>query len=107
MEQFHRNDWQGRREIAERLSDKRLREHARRLLYMEAPETLSDGARATMDAWMSDRLLTEEATVPWNTIPIALRDITEMLADANDHEAALLNDFLEFLQKRQSELDCL
>jgi len=97
MDQFHRTDWQGRRKIAERLSDQRVREYARRLIYMEAPEILSDGARAEMDAWIRDRVLNEDTKVPWNTIPKAMRENDELLAKATDNEAALLTDVRRFL----------
>ena len=97
MDQFHRTDWQGRRKIAEHLSDQRVREYARRLIYMEAPEILSDGARAEMDAWIRDRVLNEDTKVPWNTIPKTMRENDELLAKATDNEAALLTDVRRFL----------
>jgi len=97
MNQFHRTDWQGRRKIAEHLSDQRVREYARRLIYMEAPEILSDGARAEMDAWIRDRVLNEDTKIPWNTIPKTMRENDELLAKATDNEAALLTDVRRFL----------
>jgi exodeoxyribonuclease I len=97
MDQFHQTDWQGRRKIAERLSDRRVREYARRLIYMEAPEILSDDARAEMDAWIRDRVLTEDTKVPWNTIPKAMRENDKLLAKATGSEAVLMNDVRKFL----------
>jgi hypothetical protein len=64
---------------------------------MEAPEILSDGARAEMDAWIRDRVLNEDTKVPWNTIPKAMRENDELLAKATDNEAALLTDVRRFL----------
>ncbi len=92
----YQTDWQGRRKIAERLTDKRVREYARRLIYMNAPEVLSDRAKAEMDVWIRDRVLTEDTTVPWNTIPKAMRETDGMLASATDSDAALLTDVRQF-----------
>jgi hypothetical protein len=64
---------------------------------MEAPEILSDGARAEMDAWIRDRVLNEDTKVPWNTIPKTMRENDELLAKATDNEAALLTDVRRFL----------
>lgn len=97
MAQFHQTDWQGRRKLAEQFSDRRVQEYARRLIYTEAPEVLSDGARAEMDAWIKDRLLTEDTKVPWNTIPKAMRENDELLTKATGDEAALLTSVREFL----------
>ncbi|MDP6722034.1 MAG: hypothetical protein QGF59_25420, partial [Pirellulaceae bacterium] len=41
MSEFQTADWQGRLELAKRLSDLRLRDLARRLIYCEKPELLS------------------------------------------------------------------
>ncbi len=48
MEQFQQTAWQGRPEIAERLTDERIRECAWRLIYMEAPQVLLDNARVNL-----------------------------------------------------------
>jgi exodeoxyribonuclease-1 len=103
MEQFQQADWLGRKSIAERLTDKRIREYARRLIYMNAPEVLSDGARAEMDAWIRDRVLTKDATVPWNTIPKALQETDDLLASATDSDAAFLNDVRSFLEEMSDQ----
>ena len=98
MDQFQRADWQQRAEIAERLADDRVREFARRLVYVEAPGALSDKSRAAMDDWMRDRILTEDTAAPWNTVRKALRETDDLLASASGSEEALLTDVRRFLE---------
>ena len=99
MDQFQQADWQQRAEIAERLADDRIREFARRLVYMEAPGVLSDNSRAEMDDWMRARILSEDTAVPWNTIPKAIREADDLLANASGDEAALLSDVRRYLRE--------
>ena len=98
MDQFHQTDWHGRRKIAEQLSDRRVREYARRLIYMEAPGVLSDGARAEMDAWIKDRVLTENAAVPWKTVPKALEEVNKLLAKSVNRDVANMTDIKSFIE---------
>jgi exodeoxyribonuclease-1 len=98
MEQFQNADYRGRVEIAGRFTDERIGEYAQRLIYMEAPEMLSDGVRTSMDSWLRDRLLTNDVTVPWNTIPKAIRNARDLLADAKGNDATLLTEVCRFLE---------
>ena len=104
MDQFQRADWQQRAETVERFADDRIREFARRLVYVEAPGALSNNSRVAMDDWMRARILTEDTAVPWNTIPKALREADDLLANASGSEKALLIDVRRFLKEVADEL---
>ena len=51
MRAFHSSDWRDKVRAAMALSDRRLRELARRIIYFEYPEMLSD--QDTKRNWMS------------------------------------------------------
>ena len=65
--------------LASQIEDLRLAEFARRLIYFERPETLSDAQSAELSAWMANRVLTEDESVPWMTIKKALRETDVLL----------------------------
>ena len=99
MERFHKSDWAERSTIATQMADERAAEFARRLIYMEAPEALSDHDRAFMDAWIRDRILTDDPLVPWTTIPRAIQEADDLLAHASGDEADFLTDIRQFLER--------
>jgi len=97
MMHFHETNWENRLEHCKRLGDRRLREIARRLVYIEEPELLSDNVRTELDRWLADRLLTEDANVPWRTIPKALQETDDLLRNAVGEERDLLVEVKAFL----------
>ena len=99
MEKFHQADWRDRMDIAERFADVRVLEFARRLVYVEAPDALPSKSRSEMDVWKRKRVLTEDKTVPWNTVPKALQQVEDLLTDTSGRERALLADVREFLKE--------
>ena len=59
--------------LAAQIGDPRIVEFAKRLIYFERPDMLPAAQSAEINAWMADRLLTEDESVPWMTIRKALR----------------------------------
>ena len=100
MEQFHQADWGKRSALASQIEDPRLGEFARRLIYFERPEMLSQAHSAELSAWMANRVLTEDESVPWMTVRKALRETEVLLRNASSEEADLLSDVQEFLYDR-------
>lgn len=72
MQAFHRlPDWTARYAAQGQFQDKRLRNLALRLVFVNAPDVLPQSVRdAVMRAMVNDRLLTE-ADVPWTTVKTA------------------------------------
>ena len=68
MKQFHQVDWGDRSALASQIEDPRLGEFARRLIYFERPEMLSQAQSAELSAWIANRVLTEDESVPWMTV---------------------------------------
>ena len=104
MEQFHQADWGERSTLAAQIEDPRLGEFARRLIYFERPEVLSEAQSAELSAWMANRVLTEDESVPWMTVRKALRETEVLLRNANGEEAELLSDVQEFLYARAEKV---
>ena len=54
MKQFHQVDWGARPALAAQIEDPRLGEFARRLIYFERPEMLSQEQSSELSAWMAN-----------------------------------------------------
>ena len=104
MEQFHQADWSERPALASQIEDPRLGEFGRRLIYFERPEVLPDEQCAELSAWMANRVLTEDESVPWMTVRKALRETDVLLRNARDEEAGLLSEVREFLYSRAENI---
>lgn len=99
MEEFHRTDWAQRPAIAERIGDARVKEFADRLMFVERPDVLSESKRADLERWVAARVLSEDHSVPWTTIPKALQEVDDLLVNASGDEAQLLREVKTFLQE--------
>ena len=104
MKQFHQVDWDDRSALATQIEDPRLGEFARRLIYFERPEMLSQAQSAELSAWMANRVLTEDESVPWMTVRKALRETDALLQDARGEEAHLLSEVKDFLHGRAEKI---
>ena len=107
MAEFHVANWSARPQILRRLSDNRLRVLGERLIHTEAPHVLPTSARNNQDVSVAKRLMSAEGAVPWLTLPKAISDTNDFLADANGTDAALLRDLRDYLTLRADELDTL
>ena len=104
MKQFHQVDWGARSALAAQIEDPRLGEFARRLIYFERPEMLSQAHSAELSAWMANRVLAEDESVPWMTVRKALRETDALLQDARGEEAHLLSEVKDFLHGRAEKI---
>ncbi len=104
MEQFHQVDWGARPALAAQIEDPRLGEFARRLIYFERPEMLSQEQSSKLSAWMANRVLTEDESVPWMTVRKALRETDALLQDARGEAAHLLSEIKDFLHSRAAAI---
>ena len=72
-----------RANLALHFEDVRLRAHAKRLVHAETPELLPAHEREAMDAWLADRLLTQDA-VPWLTLHQACSELAGLRPTLTD-----------------------
>lgn len=87
MALFHDSGWEERATIAGALEDQRLRRLARRILYFERPELLSETARSAMAEEINRRRLgLSEPSGNWLTIPKAMNDLESLLSRLSEPE---------------------
>ena len=103
MATFHEAEWTDRPALLGRLSDTRLQVLGERLLYTEAPEVMPEPGQSRYRADVARRLMTDEGTVPWLTLPQAIRKTDELLADLTGAEASLLGGLRAHLVGRAAE----
>ena len=104
MEQFHQADWGDRSALAAQIEDPSISEFVRRLIYFERPDMLTDAQSAELSAWMANRVLTEDESVPWMTVRKALRETDALLRDASGEEAHPLIQVKDFLHGRAEKV---
>ena len=98
MRQFHQVKWDERPALVKHFEGERLKELARRLIYVEQPDLLSDQERVELDAWAAERVASDDPNVPWTTVPKALREVDALLADASGKQAEFLEDVKTFIE---------
>jgi len=96
MAQFHAAPWPERPAIVACLTDERLRELGERLIYLEAPETLSADIRDRYDDWKKGRLAAEQ-TAPWVGLAAARQDLEALKAVHFQETGALLAEIESYL----------
>lgn len=95
MIKFHSSSPEERLAMIREFSDQRYQQIARRLVYADSPELLDDNTRLEMDAWVAERLSTNE-DVPWRTLPEAFLEL-EDLKRARGESDDLLLEIEEYL----------
>ena len=100
MTAFHEAEWSGRTVLLGSLADPRLQILGERLLYSESPEVMNESQLSRYRADVARRLLAEEGTVPWLTLPQAMRETDELLAGLTGADAVLLKDLQAYFIRR-------
>lgn len=85
-----------KRRLAELLQDPRMREMIMRRFFDEVPDALTAAELTAWREWRHQRLYTT-ADVPWPTVPGGLREIEELLPNADPEQAAILVDYRNIL----------
>jgi exodeoxyribonuclease-1 len=98
LERFHSASPEARSQILDQLEDERLRDLGYRLIYTERPEILPSEIRAKLDAWRTERLFTEDEGVPWRTIPQALAEAEDRIAQTEGDSDDLLIEIQAWLR---------
>lgn len=102
LRRFHTVPWEERPAILRELEDERLRLLAHRLIYMEAPHVLGAEWRDRMELEIAKRLLGTAQEPKWLTLPGAIEEADQLIAEAaSEEEARLLSEHREFLVLRQ------
>ncbi|HSS64254.1 MAG TPA: hypothetical protein VLS27_07455 [Gammaproteobacteria bacterium] len=109
MTQFHELPWADGPGILANLVDHCLKTLGERLVYVEAPDTLSDHKRAPYDVAIAERLMADENAVPWHTLSKAIADTKDMVsvAGGEGEEARLLIELCDYLVQRFEDASVL
>ena len=101
MAAFHEAAWSDRATFLDRLDDARLKVLGERLLHTEAPaEVMPAHDRNRFEADVAKRLLAADGTVPWRTLPQALRQTDDLLTGSEGAAASLLQGLRDYLAGR-------
>ena len=69
---------------------------AHRLVYEEQPDILPQSIRTELDAWKRQRVLSEDITLPWTTIPKALIALSDAQKNADTSTLETLDSLKHF-----------
>ena len=107
MEQFHEADWSERYNIVCRFNDPRYRELGEQLIYFESPEHLSPEIRRKWLGITNARLMGTGDPCPALTIPDAIQQADDLLANLDGQNQRLLLEhralLVAQLEKLQNE----
>ncbi len=81
LQNFHSLPWEQRLGFLDQFTDKRIKQLGRRLVYFERPDLLDPQTKLNMDRWVAERISTTDETVPWLTLPKAIKELQELKAD--------------------------
>ena len=82
MDMFHKCEWPERARLISEFEDPRFRELGEQLIYFEAPEVLASERRQFWEARTARRLLGIGEPCDALTLPVALQEVNDLLADA-------------------------
>lgn len=75
MQAFQAADWDARAKIAETIENDRYRELARRLVFVNAPESLAESCRGQLNIWLQNRRHGREGIEAGRTIEDAMAEL--------------------------------
>lgn len=97
LEAFHVAPWEQRPAIVDRLTDRRMVQLARRLLFTERPDLFPPETRGMLEQLRARRLLGDVREVPWRTLSQALFEIDGALSEAQPPGREFLVEHKEYL----------
>ena len=97
---FHTVAWEERPPIVLELTDPRLKKIGQRLIYLERPDLLTDTERVRYDSAIAARITKDDADTPWLTLPRALADLDDLIAEAEPADVAFLLEHRAQLENR-------
>ena len=104
MREFHEENWKTRTSLIKHFEDDRLAEYARRLLFFERPDLLSNEVRQEMTDWLDQRILGSDQSVPWVTLKKAQIDLDALMQGTKGEQRGFLEDLKVFYKHRSENL---
>jgi len=97
LRNFHETEWANRYNIVCQMEDTRYRELGEFLIYTESPEHINEVRRSIWAQFVENRLLGQGETCKALTLPKALEEANDLIANAGDEKLGFLNGHRERL----------
>jgi exodeoxyribonuclease-1 len=98
MKDFHVAAWDKKYDIAEKISDMRIKEFAKRVIYNEKPEILPKNELSRRDREVAERVLSMDKC-KWNTIAEAQKEIDDLREKEDQYDLDRLQEIDEYIQE--------
>jgi exonuclease I len=98
MKDFHAAAWDKKYDIAEKISDMRIKEFAKRVIYNEKPEILPKNELARRDREVAERVLSMDKC-KWNTIAEAQKEIDDLREKEDQYDLDRLQEIDDYIQE--------
>ncbi len=98
MKEFHAAEKEKKYDISKKITDIRIKEFAKRVIYNTSPEQLPKNVIKEHEKDIAEKLLNNEKCV-WKTIPDAMAEIDNLRADEERDDLELINEYDEYIQE--------
>ena len=98
MKDFHAAAWDNKYDIAEKISDMRIKEFAKRVIYNENPDYLPKNELKQRDKDVAEKILSMDKC-SWNTIPDAMKEIDDLREKGDEMDLNRLEEIDEYIQE--------
>ena len=98
MSDFHAAEWDKKYNIAEKISDVRIKEFAKRVIYNENPDFLPKNDLNRRNKEVAERILSMEKCT-WNTVPEAMKKIDDLRENSDELDLNRLQEIDEYVQE--------
>ena len=98
MSDFHAAEWDKKYDIAEKISDVRIKEFAKRVIYNENQDFLPKNELKLRDKTIAENILSMEKC-PWNTIPEAMKEIDDLRENSDELDLNRLQEIDQYVQE--------
>ncbi len=104
MNDFHAAEWDKKYDIAEKITDIRIKEFAKRVIYNESPDHLPKNEKKKRDADIAKKVLSMDKC-SWNTIPEAFKEIDDLRDSDDKYDQERLEEIDEYIQELKAKLE--
>lgn len=103
LRNFQECDWAQRAEIVEGLTDERLKQLGRRIIYSNAPYLLPEKYLKNADKQIKARWLSNDPKSPWTTLAAVEQQLNE-IGEREIVSQETLSDLHRFYKSRMSDI---
>ena len=98
MSDFHAAEWEKKYEIAQKITDNRSKEFAKRVIYNEKPEFLPEQEVKNRNKIIAEKVLSMDKC-SWNTIPGAMSEIDDLRESEDEIDMDRLEEIDTYIQE--------